>query len=377
MSVGVLNKEQIKTLLIDTHRIRSDQAIKQGDDDYSSIDLPLGNTYYEMSASCRPRSGMKVRQMAELYGSVEQELKLGTEFQRNNIYLVKLAWSLDLPENVYARATAKSSIGRLDSLVRLVADDQSEFDRIGVNAGHIELYVEVVPITFNLIVNPGMSLSQIRFIKGPEDLCTLSKRALEYEDSDYLVHSDTTPAPYKTAQGDDKGILLSLETSADAKLGFTGFEGIEETANPIDSSLRGDAAYDPTKFWNPLLATNEYITIKRNHFYIFRSKERFKIPAHLAVECQAYSESLGDIRIHYAGFAHPFFGANRANGTPLIFEVRGHNMDTILRNGDPLAKVYFWKMSHPAELGKAQGKTEYNDQELKLSGCFKEWKSGS
>jgi deoxycytidine triphosphate deaminase len=90
----------------------------------------------------------------------------------------------------------------------------------------------------------------------------------------------------------------------------------------------------------------------------------------LAVDAQAYSESLGDIRIHYAGFAHPHFGHERPKGTPLIFEVRGHNMDTILRDGDALAKVYFRRMSKNAKRGK---KDQYDAQELKLSGCFKDW----
>jgi hypothetical protein len=87
---------------------------------------------------------------------------------------------------------------------------------------------------------------------------------------------------------------------------------------------------------------------------------------------QAYSESLGDIRIHYAGFAHPFFGFGRDNGTPLIFEVRGHSMDTILSGEDVLAKVYFRRMSVPAKEDK---KPTYNEQELQLSACFKEWKT--
>lgn len=370
MSVGVLNKEQIKELLIDTGRIRSTVEIVQGDDDYSSIDIPLGDTFYEMPASCRPRDGMKVDRMAALYEGVKHELTAGTIFKRDTVYLVKLAWTVDLPKGIYARATAKSSIGRLDALVRLVADGQAEFDRINEDAGSVDLYVEVVPITFELIVGPGISLSQIRFIKGPEDLCTLTRRALMFEEGNCLVYNDTTPVHYKAAQGDDRGILLSLETSTDS-LGFTGFEGTENVETPIDPTLRGDNRIDPKEFWKPVVSDNEFITIKRNHFYIFRSKERFKIPSHFAVECQAYSESLGDIRIHYAGFAHPFFGDSRENGTPLIFEVRGHNMDTILRNGDPLAKVYFWKMSHRAIAGKID--TEYNNQELKLSGCFKEW----
>jgi len=74
--------------------------------------------------------------------------------------------------------------------------------------------------------------------------------------------------------------------------------------------------------------------------------------------------------IHYAGFAHPFFGFERNGGTPLIFEVRGHSVNTILRDGDALAKVHFRRMSRAAEPDEA---AQYNAQELQLSGCFKGW----
>jgi dCTP deaminase len=378
MSVGVLNKEQIKSILLDTHKIAPASAIEQGADDYSSIDLPLGNKYFIMPASCRPRPGLKVSQLIELYGGTEHELTEGTIFERDTVYLVPIACTVELPKHIHARATAKSSIGRLDALVRLVVDGQAEFDRIGEGAGLVNLYVEVVPITFNLAVRPGKCLSQIRFIYGPEDLCTLTKRELLYEHDNYLVNSDATPSEYKSHQDDPRGILLSLETTSDSVLGYTGFEALSKPDDEIDPWKRGDDRYDPTKFWKPVIAESDRITINTNSFYIFKSRERFKIPAHLAVECQAYSESLGDIRIHYAGFAHPFFGHDRQNGTPLIFEVRGHNMPTILRGGDALAKVYFWRMSEKAIEDKTVT-PEYNNQELKLSGCFNDshelWKT--
>ena len=82
---------------------------------------------------------------------------------------------------------------------------------------------------------------------------------------------------------------------------------------------------------------------------------------------------MGEWRIEYAGFAHPWFGRTRPDkaGTPIIFEVRGHNIPTILTDGIPLGNVCFRRMSQPADAPQKPGK--YEEQELKLSSCFKPW----
>ena len=50
------------------------------------------------------------------------------------------------------------------------------------------------------------------------------------------------------------------------------------------------------------------VLLEERKFYIMKSKERLCIPRDVAVEVIAISERIGDIRIHYAGFAHPGFG---------------------------------------------------------------------
>ncbi|MEK6280120.1 MAG: 2'-deoxycytidine 5'-triphosphate deaminase [Acidobacteriota bacterium] len=375
MSAGVLNQDEIQSLIDDDPpRIKSTTAITVKADP-SSIDLPIGDTYYEMRASCRPSPDYSVADLIRRYHVGRHELEPGTIFHSTKVYLVSVPWSLELPAKVGARSTARSSIGRLDTLVRLIADHQPEFDRISAGST-TSLYLEVAPITFPLKVSPAMPLSQIRFIKGAEELCILPAAALEFEDTPVLVDEARNRVKPKSAQGDPYAVLLSLDLSDDPKLGFVGFAAKQGEMEPVDPSVRKEAGedlrYPPESFWEPVRADAETrtITIEKDRFYIFRSKERFRIPSNLCVECQAYSESLGDIRIHYAGFAHPFFGLKRAEGTPLIFEVRGHSVNTILRDGDSLAKVYFYRMTNPATEDKEQ---IYNNQELQLSGCFKEW----
>ncbi|MDP8239332.1 MAG: 2'-deoxycytidine 5'-triphosphate deaminase, partial [Candidatus Hatepunaea meridiana] len=132
-------------------------------------------------------------------------------------------------------------------------------------------------------------------------------------------------------------------------------------------------------FWKPISFDEDgnTIRIEQNDFYIIRSKERLCLPGDIAVYGQAMTESLGELRIHYAGFAHPYFGFYREEGTPLIFEIRGHNVDTFLRDNERIARIKYYRMSEKVELTdeekKHEEQDEYQNQELFLSKYFKKW----
>ena len=79
------------------------------------------------------------------------------------------------------------------------------------------------------------------------------------------------------------------------------------------------------------------------------------------------------MRIHYAGFVHPLFGLDRKDGktgTPLIFEVRGHDVEVLLSNAEKMARLTFYRMSKDCESGTP---SEYSDQILQLSKFFGKW----
>ena len=103
--------------------------------------------------------------------------------------------------------------------------------------------------------------------------------------------------------------------------------------DPIDTKLKNQLP--PDEFFEKVDvdSRDKSVILEQGHFYIMKSKERLHIPDDVAVEVVAISERIGDIRIHYAGFAHPGFGlGERATrkGTPLIFEVRATDMRTKL-----------------------------------------------
>jgi DNA topoisomerase IA len=52
---------------------------------------------------------------------------------------------------IYGQATAKSSIGRVDVIARLIVDGMSEYEKFNpdeVDSG--DMFLEITPITFNV-----------------------------------------------------------------------------------------------------------------------------------------------------------------------------------------------------------------------------------
>ena len=369
MRVGILSKEEVEELNRQKRRISrpSQERLKFN---ASAIDLPLGTEYWIMKGSCRAGKDLRVEDIKK-YAKNKKPLKIkrGLVLQRGTVYLIKLDCELNLSEtDIQGKSTARSSIGRLDVLVRLLADGAEEYDRITPNYVG-DLYAEVTPITFNLTVRPGTCLSQLRLFRGPERVVTLTNEELRYEKPLPIVDRTGKEMPAPPPDPHRHGYHFCLDLDPDPLYRFPGFVAKRAVKGSIDPTL--EKHYDPQRFWEPVSAPDGYLQLKTNRLYILRSKERLKLPEHLALECQAYTETLGEWRIEYAGFAHPWFGHARPSGTPIIFEVRGHNISTILTDGIPLGIVSFKRMSRPAR--RPKGKRHYERQELALSSCFKPW----
>ena len=379
MAVGILCREEVETELIPAppgrHRIHrpSGSSIAAG---LSAVDLPLGNKYWVMRGSCRSGPDLNVSDLHRLYAQGEpreKELVHGTVLEKQKVYLIQLDCGVDLSETrIRGKSTGRSSIGRLDVLVRLLADVSGsyEFDVLPENARG-DLYVEVAPMSFGLEVNQGTCLSQLRLYRGPEDLFTLTMDELAYEEPFPVVNRHGEPQRQGCEHRERETTFpFCLDLSPDPEHECSAFVAKENPPAAVDPDKKDH--YDPKDFWEPVrLKPGDPLDLRTNRLYILRSKERLHLQGNLAVECQTYTETLGEWRIEYAGFAHPWFGSTREEGTPIIFEVRGHNIPTILRDGLQLGKVMFRRMSRVTQ--SSDENPQYEKQELKLSSCFKPW----
>ncbi len=380
---GILNRDQL-IKLGEEGRIHD---LTEADVGESSFDLHLSRNFWEMEGCVKPFTENKsiINEICNKFGTPK---KASDEevLHKGKTYIFKIKESINFYDTYFsAKATGKSTIGRLDVLTRVIPKAHHEYDTIKSKSSS-DIFLEITPLTFPIIVKEGTAMSQLRVsccdfdineMNGVEECTFLSE-------NNYVLESDGSGVKL------EKLSTLSVNLKSDPTLpgNTVGFRALPQENGsdrpPIDLTKDyrpGDDTnkYDPKKYWEPIEAQNKegekFIAIEQEKFYILRSKERFSLPPDVAVYCRAITEELGEIRIHYAGFVHPYFGAGnidvngKPRGTPLIFEVRSHNVDALLRHGDTLANIRYYRMSKENE----EDSKDYGKQELKLSKVFKDW----
>lgn len=385
LSPGVLAKKQMERLLRDG-AITSNRfgTPKLG---ASAFDLQLGTTAWKITLAQRPAT----RELAKLKAQSDSiPLQQDSDgefflFEKENIYLVELDHYLKLPANISGRATGKSSIGRLDVITRLLTDNSSEYDT--VEAGYNgPLHLLIQPQTFSIKVEPGASLNQLRLYSGPPHSAVITRSLIRSFDTpfwyvpnqdrkqDYKCWTELLSEYNKSMIADPTLFDLTVELS-DQPAHIYKAKNREADVDPIDLR-KGQNSHDPATYFETVDiqadAASRWVDLEANCFYIMKSRERLSIPNDVAVEVIAISERIGDIRIHYAGFAHPGFGRHNnpeKRGTPLIFEVRATDMRTRLYDGSLLARIQLFRMSAETTTDPSS----YDEQELKLSSYFEDW----
>lgn len=382
---GALSKKQLKLLCKDGYitDVVGYEDDKNGPIDHSAIDLTLSNEAYQMiRGSVKPFGGRYLHDVTshDLAKPLNPDGDGAYVLERTKTYLFKLKEIIRFNEDakIHGQATAKSTIGRMDVLARLVVDGMNcyeAFDPVELGRGRGEMYLEVTPMTFNVRVKEGIKLSQLRLFRGnPEDSKITGEDVFEP-----LLHRDDD-------QTIDGSLSVDLEKTDIRGQNVCAFwaNGADEDDEPIDLWPHKDGPKPlPYKYWKFLWSDSENrVRIEKDHFYIMRSKERISLPGSVAIYCRATDETIGEMRIHYAGFVHPHFGQGREDeqkGTPLIFEVRGHDVDVSLRDGEKMAQLIFYRMSEsePAEYQEQdhsqEEKDPYNNQTLRLSKIFADW----
>lgn len=364
---GAFSGEQIEELLegnflkgAEMHNVRC-----------GSLDLTVSEEVCRVNGAFLPQAGETVKDAIGRMGGVP--VKAGSILGRGCCYVFRLNEYIEsLTKKTYGYCNPKSSSGRVDIHVRLLADRVSRYDAVPVGYKG-PLWVLVVPKTFPVIIFPGMALNQLRFfnqdtrfdefrleVQFSKDGGLVNKASGEHIAYKDIVHSDN-----------DGSIILTLGLDYENP----GFEAVS-TGEPIDLSLMD--YYDPRGFFRPVVVRNEAITLRAGAFYILSTKEFVRVPAHLACEMVPMDERSGDLRSHYAGFIDPGWGIGQNGnllGRPLTLEVRSFDTDLVVCDGQPIAKIRYERMKVIPVMHYDQMVSHYGLQSgPKFGKFFKEWK---
>lgn len=362
---GILNDRAIRRL-VDSRVVHAPVPVLDGQVQPASLDLRLGDVAYEVRASFLPTAESTVLGCVEGLRARELDLARPAVLERGRVYIIPLIEELRLPQRVSAKANPKSTTGRVDVFTRLITDHGDEFER--VPAGYVgRLYAEVAPRTFSVIVHQGTRLNQLRFLLGKPQY--YDKRVNDLHESVTLLYSDDgDPASPLISNG----LWISVDLKGDGASDVVGYRARHD-AEPIDLDQVGH--YDPAAYWEAIARpANRQIVLGRDEFYILASKERVRVPATHAAEMVGYDPSVGEFRIHYAGFFDPGFGygSDDVKGTRAVLEVRSHEVPFVLRDGQRVARFLYERLIAPPDrvYGAAIG-SSYQQQGLALSKQFK------
>jgi dCTP deaminase len=365
-TTGILPSQSIEELIAAGH-ITANPPVGPDQIQPSSLDLRIGSVAYRIRASFLSSRNARVIDKLEEHHLYKLDLTRPTVLERGCAYITPLMEDMSLPADISGKANPKSTTGRLDVFTRLITDYGSEFERVPEGYKG-KLYTEIVPRTFSIVVEQGVRLNQLRLRRGnppPSD----SELERLHEQETLVYNENESPAD---AVISNKSLWLSVDLSGDERSDIIGYKARHNT--PLIDLGRINH-YDPLEYWEPIhRAKSRSLVLDPNDFYILASKERVRIPHAFAAEMVPYDPSVGEFRIHYAGFFDPGFGygADDIKGTHAVLEVRSHEVPFLLEDGQVVGRLVFERLlSVPNKIyGQGIG-SSYQHQRLALSKHFR------
>ena len=373
---GILPSQKIREMLASGEIRPLMRPIEADQLQPASIDLRLGDYAYPIDTSFLPGRGTRVldkmRQLDGRFDDFKVDLRGGAVLEKGRIYVVPLQEAVSLRADVSAFSNPKSSTGRLDILTRLIADGATAFDEISEGFKG-ELYLEVAPRSFSVVVKTGTRLNQLRFRRmrgeAPKSIPAPEWSKLLQEGKIVDVRD-----PERRPTTDRAGVLpFTVDLRGTGKDGAEiGYRAKRHTRR-IDLERRD---YDPLEFWEPIrFHRASSLILDPDEFYILMTREAIAVPPDYAAEMLPYDTRAGEFRVHYAGFFDPGFGwdtaTGRAGSSRGVLEVRSHEIPFLLEHGQTVGWLRYERMAaRPDMLYGAGVQSNYQGQGLKLAKQF-------
>ena len=233
------------------------------------------------------------------------------------------------------------------------------------------MFIEIAPLTFNIVVRTGDRLNQVRFHRerGTAGGALTKITTENYYSSGQLIRSpDDERLPLR--EGDLVPVTVDLKgVGKGATVGYRA----KSTLNPIDVSLINH--YEPREFWDKLESNGGRLILEKGKFYILATREDVGVPPRTAAVMVPYEPQSGEFRVHYAGFFDPGFGweNGRAMGSRAVLEVRSHGVPFTLEHGQIVGWLRYSQIAG-GETDSLYGrdvKSNYQGQGVALAKQFK------
>lgn len=371
---GILPWQAIKAM-VTRGQVNATPDVLEAQIQPASINLRLGPAAYRVQASFLPgRSSTLMTRVQELLDStIDLTQATPALLEPGVVYIIPLLERLRLPDDVQGVANPKSTTGRLDIFTRLITEHGDQFDRVPKGYRGL-LYAEVSSRTFPVRVRAGMSLNQLRFVRGASAYALDPVRngdLRELAEKETLLY-DADDVPTTDRIGD--GIQLTVDLKGESDRDIVAYRAIQ---HPRALELDKVSYYNVSDYWEAIpRPPSGHIILNQGGFYLLASKAKVSVPLTHAAEMVAHDPSMGEFRVHYAGFFDPGFGygAHKGDirGTKAVLEVRAYEVPILLEDDDVVGRLHYYPMAAtPLRTYGVSIGSSYQKQGLALSKQFR------
>ncbi len=323
----------------------------------ASIDVTLSHECYTVSGAFLPKPHESVRTLMTMWDARIHDI--AQPLLCNTTYLFRLNERFDLPQSVYGYANPKSTTGRHDVHVRIIADGVSRYDSVTPAGFSGELWAFVTPRSYAVKVFDGLPVSQVRLFNR-DTRFTETEMEILYGKHQFLYSRDGVAIPYNKIPVSDRDGTLILSIDLEDEL--IGYMAIDMNV-PFDFASR-PGTVDPNLYFRPIRTSSKQFILQKDRFYILSTKERIVVPPEFACEVVDMDSRSGDFRTHYAGFFDPGWGYGTEGsecGRQATLEVRPYE-HLCLTDGQPIARFRYERMIEAPEVHYDLGAPNYREQ---------------
>lgn len=393
-----LNDLEIRDLILNESLFLGDDPIRKHFASFvqpASVDLPIENECYLVKDKILPY-GRRIRDLIDSLVIMKVDLTSGAILLKGQTYLARCG-TIKMPKHCRGSLSPKSSIGRVDIMVRGIFDGCGLYDSIrGGEEG--DLWMEISPRSFNVRVFEKQTFSQMMLFASriPSHI---------EENFNYSLLFNHNGKSIKPEMHHNGAIVLHLGLTKDDKEEKEDEEKKEEKEDCLRKRMKENVddivgweaihtndvvdlskpnSHPAEQFFRPIFSSQckdklnghvgiDRITLEKDRFYILATKERISIPTMFSAEMIPFSHHIGELRAHYAGFFDPGFGFGRSGeikGTVGVLEVRPHETVTIF-DGQPICLIeYFKNTSKPSVVYGDAGNSYQSQRGAKLAKYF-------
>jgi len=349
MKKGALPNQKIKEFISKGYI----KGAKEENISPASLDLSISSEVYRVEGVFLPKKNENVRDILKHNHMGAIQFDLSSPMEKNVTYLAKLNEELELPEDIYGYCNPKSTTGRNDIHVRVLANKVSRYDTVSPKGYKGELWAAITPKSFPVKMAPGQTLTQIRFFNF-DTRFTEKELKENMEKEKFLWSLDGRNYAYNDIKirDEDGSIILTLDLSQD----IVGYKG--RITNKLIDLTKGVKSHIMEDFFEPVKKYDDCVHLQKGGFYILSTYQSVRVPPAFACEMAPMDERSGEFRSHYAGFFDPGWGYGKngeGKGRPITLELRPFE-DLIIRHAQPIGRIKYEKMTETPE-------TSYDDKE--------------